>query len=126
MKAQIKALRDQETALQEELALIADAAVDYAKREGITNITGSNCILKVIEETVLSFPKSGEEGRDEMEKCIKKAEIWEEVSGLNLARLNKLIENDEIDEKTRKRLMKFAEEAIEVSVRLTKKRLEAE
>src|SRR4030042_3850393 len=124
LKAQFKALRDQEAALQEELALIADAAVDYAKREGITNIIGSDCILKVIEETVHSFPKSGEEGRAELEKCIKKAGIWEEVSGLNLARLANLIENMELDTKNRNRLMKFAEEVEEINVRLVKKRIE--
>ncbi len=122
MKAEIKTLRDQETALQEELELIADAAVDYAKREGITNITGSDCILKVIEETVLNFPKSGEEGRDELEKYIKKAEIWENVSGLNLSRLVRLIDDEALDQRIINRLIRFAEEVEEVKVRLVKKK----
>jgi putative RecB family exonuclease len=122
IKTQIKSFRVQEAALQAELDLIADAAASYAKKEGILNITGRDFILKVIEEVVLSFPKSGEEDREELEKFIMKVGIWEEVSGLNLARLNKLIENDDIDTKIKNRLMKFADEVDEVTVRLVKKR----
>lgn len=122
-KTKIKELHKQEAALQLELDLIADAAADYGKREGITNITGSDCILKVIEETVLSFPKVGEQGRDELEKCIKKAGIWEEVSVLNLARLIRMIEDDDLDTKTVNRLIRFGEECVDVSVRLLKKRM---
>jgi hypothetical protein len=48
------------------------------------------------------------------------------VSGLNLARLVKLIENEDIDKKTRNRLMRFAEEVDEVNVRLVKKRKDEE
>jgi putative RecB family exonuclease len=126
VKARIKVLRDQEAALQLELDLIGDAAASYAKKEGITNITGGDYILKVIEETILSFPKSGEEGREELEGCIKNAGIWEEVSGLNLARLAKLIENEEINKKVRNGLLKFAEEVDGVKVRLAKRRNEEE
>lgn len=126
MKAQIKVLREQECSLQNELDLIADAAAAYAKKEGITNITGSDHVLKVIEETVLSFPKSGEEGREALEKCIKKAGIWEDVSGLNLARLNKLIDEEVLKKKTQNGLLKFAAEELEVSVRFIKKKRDAE
>jgi putative RecB family exonuclease len=122
IKTQIKALRNQEAALQEELDLISDTAVSFAKKEGVSNISGRDFILKVIEAVVLSFPKSGDEGREELEKFIMKVGIWEEVSGLNLARLNKLIENDDIDTKIKNRLMKFADEVDEVTVRLVKKR----
>jgi putative RecB family exonuclease len=121
-KAKIKSLRDQEADLQLELDLIADAAVMYAKKEGISNITGSDFLLKITEETTLSFPRSGEDDREVLERCIKKAGIWEEVSWLNLSRLVKLIENEDIDAKTRNRLMRFAGEVEEVKVRLVKKR----
>jgi putative RecB family exonuclease len=121
-KTKIKELRKQETDLQLELDLIADAAVTYAKKEEISNITGSDFFLKITEETTLSFPHSGEDDREALERCIKKAGIWEEVSGLNLSRLVKLIENEDIDTKTRNRLMRFAEEMEAVNVRLVKRR----
>ena len=121
IKARVKELKAEEAQFQLELDLIEDA-VKYAKKECVSNITGSDCILKVIEETVLNFPKAGEDGRQELERCIKKAGIWEEVSGLALSRLIKLIENEELAQRTRNRLMRFAERAEEVSVRLLKKR----
>lgn len=71
---------------------------------------------------MLSFPKSGEEGREELEKHVKKAGIWEEVSGLNLSRLAKILEDDNLDSRIRKQLLKFAEEVKETNVRLVKKK----
>lgn len=120
-KTKLKELRKQEADLQLEFDLIADAAVTYAKKEGISNVTGSDFLLKITEETTLSFPRSGEDDREALERCIKKAGIWEEVSGLNLSRLNKLIEDEDFDNKTKNRLMRFAEEVVEVKVRLLKK-----
>lgn len=122
MKARIKELREQEAELQMELDLIEDAAVEYARKEEITSITGSDFMLKVLEKTGLAFPCSGEEGRAELEKYVKKAGIWDEVSGLNLARLNKLIEDEELDSKIKNGLLKFAGEVEDVKVRLVKKR----
>jgi putative RecB family exonuclease len=123
-KTKIKEIRKQEADLQLELDLIADAAVTYAKKEEISNITGSDFLLKITKETTLSFPRSGEDDREALERCIKKAGIWEEVSGLNLSRLIKLIEHEDIDAKTINRLMRFAEDVEEVKVRLLKKRNE--
>jgi len=56
-----------------------------------------------------------------LKRRIKKAGIWEEVSGLTLSRLIKLIENEALDKRTRSRLMRFGEEVDEVKVRLVKK-----
>jgi putative RecB family exonuclease len=125
-KTKIKELRKQEADLQLELGLIADAAVTYAKEEGISNITGSDFLLKITEETTLSFPRSGEDDREALERCIKKAGIWEEVSGLNLSRLVRLIEDEALDQRIRNRLMRFAEEVGEVKVRLIRKKIEEE
>ncbi|MBI1811341.1 MAG: PD-(D/E)XK nuclease family protein [Nitrospirae bacterium] len=122
LKANIKALREHELAIQEQLDLIEDAAITYAKKEGVSRITGSDFALKITEEEVLNFPKSGEEGREELEKHVKKAGIWEEVSGLNLSRLAKILEEDNLDSRIRKQLLKFAEEVEETNVRLVKKK----
>ncbi|MFA4829763.1 MAG: PD-(D/E)XK nuclease family protein [Thermodesulfovibrionales bacterium] len=122
LKADIKALREQEQAIQEQLDLIEDAAITYAKKEGVSRITGSDFALKITEEEVLSFPKSGEEGREELETYVKKMGIWEEVSGLNLSRLAKILEDDNLDSRIRKQLLKFAEEVEETNVRLVKKK----
>ena len=125
-KAKIKELHKQEADLQLELDLIADAAVKYAKKEGISNMTGSDFLLKITEETTLSFPRSGDVDREALERCVKKAEIWEDVSGLNLSRLVRLIEDEDLDKKIKIRLLRFAEKVEKVGIRLVKKREEKE
>ncbi len=78
--------------------------------------------MRIIEEKGLQFPRSGEEGREEFERYLKKAGIWEDVSGLNLSRLVKIVEEGEIDNKIRKGILKFGAEMDKVNVRLIKKR----
>jgi len=124
IKTKIKELREQEAKLQLELDLMVDAAAEYAKKENISNIVGSEFMLKVIENTKLVFPLTGEDGREELEGCIKKSGIWEDVSGLNLAKLNRLIEDEALDQRIRNRLMKFTEEEDVVNVKFCKKRNE--
>jgi len=124
IKAKIKELREQEAKLQMELDLIEEAAVEYTRREEITNISGSDFVIKVTENTALAFPLSGEDGREELENYIKKTEIWEKVSSLNLTRLTKLIENEDINKRIRDGLSRFAEEVEEVNVKLLKKNVE--
>ena len=126
IKAKMKELKEQEAELEEQIALISEAAIEYAQKEGVSNITGSDFILKIIEEKGLNFPHSGEEGREELEEYVKKAGIWDDVSGLNIARLSKMIEDSELDSKIKNGLLKFAEEVEEVKVRLVKNREEEE
>jgi hypothetical protein len=51
---------------------------------------------------------------------------WEPLSMLNLRRLGKIIEDEDIDNKIRDGILKFAEEMDGVSVKLLKKREEKE
>ncbi len=121
-KAQMKELKEKQEELQLELDLISDAVVEYSRQKGVTNITGSEFMLRISEDNVLQFPRADEEGRDELEEFVKKAGIWDDVSGLNLSRLVKLLDNDNLDVKIRNELLKFAEEKHCARVRLAKKR----
>ncbi len=122
IKQKIKALRDQEKELQNELELIGEAAVDYAHREQVSKIVGSEFALKVTDKETYQFPCAQEEGRDELKQYIKKIGCWEDVSGLNIARLTKMVESGEFESKVAKALLKFAEEVNLSSVRLVKRK----
>jgi len=121
LKEEIKSLREQEQKLQNELDLVSQAAVEYAQKEEITSIDGSDFILKIRQDTDLDFPLAKDEDREEFEKAVKKAGIWDSVSTLNLPRLKKLIEEEEISPAVAKKILEFAETKNKVSVRLTKK-----
>ena len=122
IKARMKDLKEQEAALEAELDLIKEAAVQYARKNGITNILGSDFILKVIEESALAFPRAEGEGRSDLEESVRKAGIWNDVSLLSLPRLVKMIKEGKIDGNTREALMKYAEDICTASVRLVKKK----
>jgi putative RecB family exonuclease len=119
-------IKTQVKELQLELSFIEEAAVDYARREGVTKIMRSDFALRITEEKVLQFLRSGEEGREELEEYIRKAGIWEEVSGLNLKRLARIVEDETVDKKIINGLLQFAEEVNKINLRLVKKREDEE
>ena len=126
IKSKIRELQEEAGQLQLELDLIEEAAIDYAKNEQVTTITGSDYALRISEKMAYQFPRSNEEGREELEQFVKKAGIWEDVSGLNLARLQKCLDDEELDKKIKDGLIKFAEEVNDVKMRLVKKNKEDE
>jgi len=119
-KSKLRELHEEAQQLQLELDLISEAAIEYAKNEQVTTITGSDYALRISEKMGYQFPRSNEEGREELEQFVKKAGIWEDVSGLNLARLQKCLDDEELDNKIRNGLLKFAEEIKKTNIRLVK------
>jgi hypothetical protein len=79
-------------------------------------------VLKIMEGTSWAFPLSGEEGREELERFIRKAGLWEEASTLNLFRLAKLLDNEDLDQGLREELLGFAEEEDKKNVKLIRKK----
>lgn len=126
IKAKIKKLKEQQEELQLELDLISDAAIEYSRQKGTTNISGSEFMLKISECKGVQFPLAKEDGREDLEAFIKRSGIWDEVSGLNISRLVKLLDNEDLDVKIRNGLLKFAEEKDSARVKLVKKRFEEE
>jgi len=126
IKAKITELKEQETKLQGELDLIGEAAVKYAQKEAISKITGSDYLLKIVESEALQFPLANEEKRDELEEYVKKAGIWDQVSGLNLSALSKMVKEETFEKKIMDRLLKFGERITKTSVKLAKKKVEDE
>jgi len=122
IKARMKELKQRQNALQLELQLVEDAAILYAQEKNLSKIVGSECSLAVTSEKVLAFPLSGDERRAEFEACVRKVGIWDDASILNVNRLEKLLESEALDEKTKKKLLRFAEARNETSVRLVKKK----
>ena len=123
IKAKIGELEEQEGKLQGELDLISDAAVKYAQKEGLSKITGSDYLLKIVESGAIQFPRTDEERRNELEEYIKKAGIWDQVSGLNLSTLSKMVKEETFEKKIMDTLLNFAERITKTSVKLAKKKV---
>lgn len=126
VKARIKDLREQETALEAELDRIKEAAVEYARKNELTKIEGSDFALKVTVDLSPAFPLADDERRADLEESIRKAGIWEDVSVLSLPRLVKAVEEGSFDEGTRATLLTYADIVRTANVRLVKKKDEGE
>jgi putative RecB family exonuclease len=125
-KTKVKELKKHEAELEKELKLIEEAAIEYAKKEGITRIIGSGHLLKLSEKEDFQFPGSNDEGREELEAYLKKAGIWEDVSTLSVSKLEKIVQEEGVEAKIAKALMKFADPVTKTSVRLVKKKEDEE
>jgi len=122
IKAKIRELKTDEAEFEKELELIEAAAIAYAKKEGVTSITGGDHLLKLSEKEGLQFSRASDEGRGELEAYLKKAGLWEDVSTLSLSKLAKRVQEEAIETKVAKALMKFADPVTKMSVRLVKKK----
>ena len=77
--------------IDQELEKIKEALFEYAKKEKLEVIAGSDmkARLKVYEN--IKFPPKGSEERQEVEKILKGAGKWEEVSMLDAILLSKIV-----------------------------------
>jgi putative RecB family exonuclease len=66
-----------------ELAKIEEALYDYAQREEIETIFGSDHVAKIKIEMKEKYPLKGDPNRRVLDEVIKKAGKWMEVSDLN-------------------------------------------
>jgi len=82
--------------------------------------------MSITEQTDLPFPVARDEERENLERYLKKAGLWEQVSDLEMAKLNKAIADRASDDATIRALLELAEEEEKVSIRLLKKREEEE
>lgn len=120
LKTAVHELREQEDRLIAELDLVSEAAIAYAKQESISKITGSDFSLRIVEKTALDFPKAGDDNRENLEAIIKSAGLWEKLSVLNLSKVVKAIQDDEVDDEIKKALLEFATQQDKSVIKLVK------
>lgn len=94
-------LKAQEKTIKTELEALKEQIIGFADSEDISKIRGSDKILNISEKTVVKFPASDEDGRNELEQIIKDAGKWDEVASLNTRSLQKILSNwdDDIQRK---------------------------
>lgn len=81
LDAKKRALQVDLYAVEEEIALATEAAIDYAQREGLTRLVGSERELTFKDEIAVTYPKSTSPDREAFEEGLRKAGLWERVSG---------------------------------------------
>ena len=109
LKAQVKLFSD-------ELEVLREKIISYAHKEGLTQLRGSDCILKISEKDALKFPSKSEPERAELEELIKKAGKWEEVSNLSTDKLEKILSESAWDKDILMKVINFSRRDKEIKI----------
>lgn len=85
-------LKERASEIDEELAKVRETILDYAKREQVEVIKGSDCKARVRFTERLKLPGKHDEARRELDRIIVEAGRWMEVSELDTTSLVRVIE----------------------------------
>jgi hypothetical protein len=106
--------------IEAEAARIREAIIDYARREDVQVIKGSEQQLRIRFDTQLKFPGKNESGRKQLDDSIMDAGKWPEVSQLDTRSLSRVIEDGLWDKELLEELKKYGQVEETSSVFLSK------
>lgn len=108
--------------IEAEIEKTKESLISYSEQEGVDRIFGSMKVAKIERDTKISFPETSDVKRVQLEKLIKEADKWDEVSMLNVRRLGKIVEEGVWDESITSRIEGFVEREEKKSVTLVKRK----
>jgi putative RecB family exonuclease len=86
-------LKSEEAKIRDEVEKVKEAILDYARREEVEVITGSDCKARIKFDEKLKFPRKNDAERRELDDIIKESGKWGEVSELDITLLTRAVEN---------------------------------
>lgn len=100
-------LKEQASEIEEELRKVKEAILDYARREQVEVIRGSDRKARIRFDKRLKFSVKNEEERQELDKAIVQAGKWMEVSHLDTIALTRIVESSLWDKDLIDEVMKY-------------------
>ena len=113
-------LKNQEVGIEDELEKVREAILDYARREQVEIIKGSDCKVRVTFADKLKFPRKSDAERPELDGIIKEAGKWGEVSDLDTTALISIVEKGLWSKDLIDRVMKYGRIEESSTVRVSK------
>jgi len=113
-------LRGKASELNDELEKVKEALVEYARREGVELIKGSDIKARVKFDERLKFPGKSDKERQELDSVIMEAGKWMEVSQLDTTALTQVIKDDAWGKPLIDQVMKYGRTEETTSVYLSK------
>lgn len=115
-------LKKEEEEVSLKLEKVKEALVEFAEKDGVNNVYGSEFIAWVKRYPRLGFPKKNDADREEFADVIKKLGLWDKLAQVDVYTLAKMINNGELHEDFVKVLERFTTKGSTVYVRLREKR----
>lgn len=113
-------LKEKASEIEEELGKVKEAIFDYARREQVEMIKGSDRKVRVKFDEKLKFPGKNEAERQELEETIKSSGKWMEVSQLDTTVITRIVESGLWDKELIDEVMKYGRIEETSSVYLSK------
>ena len=114
------ALKDEAKKIDEETEKVREAILEYARKEGVEVIKGSDRKVRVKFEDKLRFPGKNEAERQELDNTIIEAGKWAEVSQLDTTKLTDVVESGLWSKGLIAKVMKYGRIETTDSVRISK------
>jgi len=114
------ALKDEAKKVDQETEKVKAAILDYARREEVEIIKGSDYKARVRFDEKLRFPGKNDEERQELDEVIKQAGKWAEVSQLDTASLTHVVENNLWRKDLIEQVMKYGRIEVTDSIHISK------
>lgn len=115
-------LKNQTNKLDEEIAKVKDAILDYSSREDVEVIEGNDFKVSISHDEKLRFPGKNDSEREELDALIKDSGKWDEVAELDASALTSVVKNGLWDKKLIEKIMKYGKIEENRIVRLSKLR----
>ena len=114
------ALKDEAKKVDQETEKVKAAILDYARREEVEIIKGSDYKARVRFDEKLRFPGKNDEERQELDEVIKQAGKWAEVSQLDTASLIRVVANNLWNKDLINKVMKCGRIEVADSIHISK------
>jgi len=113
-------LKEKEGEIKAEMEDVKSALIDYAKREQVEVIKGSDKKVTIKFDKKLKLPGKSDENRVPLDEMIRDAGKWDDVSQLDTDKLGKIIQGKLWDDKLMEKLGQFTSEEERSNVRISK------
>ncbi|MCH8014582.1 MAG: PD-(D/E)XK nuclease family protein, partial [Candidatus Dadabacteria bacterium] len=107
---------------EEQIEQVKEAIAAFGEKEGASVVFGTTHQAKITKSSGVRYPSAGDPDREEIERVLKEAGKWDEVSHLNTRSLAKLVEEGTFGPELEKQVEAFRETYETTSVRLSKRK----
>ncbi len=98
-------LKEKESDIKQQVEEIKQAIISYAKENGLELVKGSDYKIRIKIEDKLKFPGKSDASRIGLDQLIKEAGIWDDLSQLDTAALNRVMKSGDIDSGLKQKIM---------------------
>ena len=118
-----KASRTQTLLIQEEMEKVEEAILKYAQKHNVEALQGSESQVVINKTHSYEFPTKSSNVKNYavMETILKNSKYWNAISAINATKLEKLLIDDAIDAKLKKKIIALAPMKENVSFSIRKK-----